>query len=231
MHSGTLRRLVIGGVSVVLLLAVASPAVSAWKQGRANQAVERACDATAAQAVERNAVVRGTGSKRVTVLGDSYSAGYGVALADSWPSLSAAQLGAAVTVRSLGGTGYAASPCGPHDTFADRAASVRSTRPDLVIVQGGLNDVLASPEAIRAGATRMLDSLGGVDVVLVGPPAAPKWTAEAKRVDRTLASFAAAHHVRYVSTLYWPLTFSADGIHPDAAGYRVFAHRVAEAVR
>lgn len=232
MGSGALdRRTLWRALACLLALAVAAAvlgaAVPKWRQARADAKLRSQCQTIATQSAARNRVVTGHG-QRVTVLGDSYAQGYLLTNpAQSWPS----RLPGRVTVNSLGGTGFVASPCGQHDTYADRAASVLATHPRLVVIEGGLNDVLADRQAVADGLRRTVAALTPVRVVVVGPADAPKWREQAKRVDQTLAAAARIAHVQYVSALQWPLSFAADGIHLTPGSHRLFGDRVAQALR
>jgi acyl-CoA thioesterase-1 len=162
------------------------------------------------------------------VIGDSWSQGSGLADPDaSWPS----RLDGRVVVDGFGGSGFTApaSPC-PDVAFALRVGRAVATDPDLVVVQGGLNDFDVSLTVVRAGAERTLRALDGHEVVVVGPAAAPRRAAGAARVDAVLAEVAAAAGVPYVRTAGWELEYLPDRLHLTPAGHQVFGDAVREAL-
>lgn len=220
---------------VVVLAAVVAALVSvlvvtsaAWSDGP----LERRCERLAAARLERAAMVEGSGD-RVLVIGDSWSAGRGLEDAgDSWPS----QLEGRVHVDGFSGSGFsrAASPC-PGRAYADRvdqALQRTGARPDLVVLQGGLNETDQPASAIRSGVRRVLARLAlrGVparDIVIIGPVAAPRRAARVPRVDRVLADEAARAGVLYLSMVNVQVPYLTDRLHPTADGHEEFGETVA----
>ena len=193
------------------------------------QLVERAgagmsyCARHSVQAAQRAEVVSGSGAP-VTVVGDSWSVGLGLEELDgSWPS----RLPGRVTVAGFSGSGFSrtASPCGDV-SFGTRAldAPLRG----LVVVEGGLNDHDRSTTAITLGFGRLMQSLEGHRVVVVGPATAPSRAAAVPRVDRLLARLAAASGVPYVATSDLRLPYLPDRLHLTPEGHEVFGDAVAE---
>jgi acyl-CoA thioesterase-1 len=186
------------------------------------------CRTIAAASESRRDLVTGAGP-RVAVIGDSYTQGADLAdPEDSWPS----RLDGRVVADGFAGSGFseAASAC-PDVDFAARVPGARRTRPDLVVVQGGLNDFDVAPAALRAGAERTLRLLAGHRVLLVGPPAAPRRAEAVPAVDRLLAEVAADHDVPYLSTAGWDLEYLPDRLHLTPAGHRAFGDAVDAAVQ
>ncbi|NHA00524.1 hypothetical protein G5V59_12155 [Nocardioides sp. W3-2-3] len=218
----TRHRLVLA-VLVVLLAATVTGTV--W--ARAGARPDR-CGLTAERADARAALVTGKGPE-VLVVGDSYSVGAGLPYADSWPT----RLPGRVRVDGFSGSGFSvgASACGDR-SYATRLP--RSLRPGtrLVVVEGGLNDFDQPQADIEAGFTRLLAALGDTPVLVVGPPEVPHRPAGTVRaVDATLSRLATEHHTPYLSMVGVDLTLLDDGVHPDAAGQRVFGDVVAARVR
>lgn len=185
------------------------------------------CVRNTAEARTRGGIVTGTGP-RVVVIGDSYSAGWGLPQPSaSWPG----QLAGEVHVDAFSGSGFSAgaSACSGV-AYADRAARAVRGGADLVVVQGGLNDADQSTAAIRRGVRLLLDRLPGLPVVLVGPPAAPWAGAHAQRVDAILAEEAARGGVRHVSMLALDLDYLDDDLHLTPAGHAAFGRAVAAAL-
>jgi len=185
------------------------------------------CQRSAAESTARAEVVTGHG-RRVVVIGDSYSAGWGLAdPARSWPSALPGQ----VHVDGFSGSGFSAvaSSCGAV-AYADRAPRAVAARPDVVVVQGGLNDTDQPTAALRDGVRRLLAALRGQDVLVVGPPSAPARARAAARVDLVVAEEAGRARVRYLSVLGLDLEYLEDNLHLTEAGHRAFGRAVARAV-
>lgn len=215
-------------VVLVLLAGLLVIADRAWSNG----AQERRCDRLAAARLERASTVTGSG-RRILVIGDSWSAGRGLAEpAASWPS----QLGGRVHVDGFSGSGFSrgASPC-PGRAYADRIDQALyrvSARPDLVVLQGGLNETDRTAESIREGVRRAVARLvvRGVsrgDVVVLGPVAAPARASRVPRVDAVLDAEAERLGVRYLSVTEFDLPYLRDDLHLTPAGHEAFGEAVA----
>lgn len=219
-----LHRRSVGLVVVGALLVLAAVTLDA---ARARGESADRCARFSAASVARAAEVTGSGA-RVVVIGDSYSAGLGLAEpVRSWP----ARLPGRVHVAGFSGSGFSrdASPCGPV-SFADRAPAALRSGAELVVVEGGLNDVDQSSAAITTGLRRVLRAARGHRVVLVGPPTAPARSRGVPRVDAILARLAAAYGVDYVRTSDLALAYLADRLHLTPAGHRAFGDAVAQRI-
>ncbi len=193
------------------------------------QLVERAgagmsyCARHNVQAAQRAELVTGSGAP-VTVVGDSWSVGLGLdRLAGSWPS----RLPGRVTVAGFSGSGFSrtASPCGD-ESFGTRALA--APLDGLVVVEGGLNDFDRSTTAITLGFARLMQSLEGHRVVVVGPATAPSRAHAVPRVDRLLARLAADSGVPYVATSDLRLPYLPDLLHLTPEGHEMFGDAVAD---
>jgi acyl-CoA thioesterase I len=220
------RRPVLVGAVVVALLASTLTVLLAV--GAIGSRPTR-CERFAADSHDRAAAVSGSGT-RILVIGDSWSAGLGLDRpADSWPS----RLPGRVRVAGFSGSGFAehASDC-PQVAFADRAPRALRRPADLVVVQGGLNDYDQPDADVRAGFVRLMRSLDGQRVVVVGPASAPARARRALHVDLVLAGLAARFGVPYVPTASLDLSYLPDRLHLTPAGHRAFgdyvAHQLAE---
>jgi len=174
-----------------------------------------------------NAIVTGDGEP-VLVIGDSWSVGLGQDdLARSW----AAGLPGEVHVAGFSGSGFSAgaSGCG-RVSFADRATTALATRPQLVVVEGGLNDFNQPAAAIERGFRDLMADLAGHPVVVVGPAAAPARADAVPRVDELLADLSEAFGVPYVATSDLELDYLADRLHLTEGGHEEFGAAVAERI-
>lgn len=188
------------------------------------------CATKGERAAARAALVTGTGA-RVLVIGDSYSVGAGARPEESWP----VRLPGRVRVDGFAGSGFSvgASPCGDV-SYATRASAAAAAMAgaDLLVVEGGLNDADQPVADLEAGVARLLRTLAGRPVLIVGPPPAPRLRYDdVALVDATLARLAAEGGTTYLSMLDLELSYDDDRLHPDAAGHRVFGDRVATRVR
>lgn len=222
LHGGNLRRVV--GVSAVAVLLAALMAF--YVADRAGAGPAR-CQQHRADARERAAVVTGSG-ERVLVIGDSWSVGLGQDdLGRSW----AAELPGEVHVAGFSGSGFSAgaSGCGTV-SFADRASTALAVRPELVVVEGGLNDYDQPAADITRGFRDLMAGLAGHRVVIVGPATAPaRWRA-VPRVDALLAGLSRQYGVPYLRTSDLDLDYLADRLHLTEAGHRDFGTAVAERI-
>lgn len=205
----------------LVVLAVAGLLVVA-RAGAGTDRCERFRDA----ARDRAALVTGTG-REVLVIGDSYSVGLGVQASESWPT----RLPGQVHVDGFSGSGFSegASPCGDV-SYAARAPVGLRNRPDVVVVEGGLNDYNQPAAAVVAGFERLMSELAGRRVLVVGPAPAPDRAHGVPAVDALLAGLSEEHGAAYLSMADADLTYLDDGLHLTAEGHRAFGDRVAAAL-
>ncbi len=222
----TLSRRRLLAVALAALLVALAGVVVVLAPERATGSYAARCERFALDAEARAAVVTGRGEP-VLVVGDSWSAGLG--LADptaSWP----ARLDGRVHVAGFSGSGFSAraSRCGAV-SFADRAPEALAGLPTgtLVVVEGGLNDWDRSPAEISAGFVDLLAALRGHRVVVVGPASAPARAASVPQVDALLARLSARHGVAYLSAVDVPLDYLPDRLHLTPAGHAAFGDFVA----
>ncbi len=179
----------------------------------------------------------GRGPPVVTLLGDSITAGYGLPAAAALPAQLQAALargGSPVMVRPAGVSG---------DTSADGLArldfSVQADTALCVVALGG-NDLLQGidPKVTRANLSRIVGRLKArkIGVLLVGL-AAPTviGAGYARDFDAVFPAVAKAEGVALYPNLLAGVSGHAgliqgDGIHPNAAGAKVIAGRLAPVV-
>ena len=210
---------------LVGLLVVAVVAVGTFfgvKQYRAEASAKQLCQ----QFTEQVAALPDPAGEGPTVLGDSYTAGFG--LQD--PSHGYAFALHPGAIDAFPGSGFVdESPCGAQ-SFARRLLELPAGG-ELLIIQGGLND--SDEKGVEAAAIEALHiaKMKASKVVLVGPPTVPaKTPEELAAVDTAYANAAANVGVKYVPALGWKLEVSGDGLHLTEAGHRQFAARLAPLV-
>ncbi len=176
-------------------------------------------------------------ARRVAVLGDSITSGYGLPASQALPARLQAELariGQPARVVPAGVTG---------DTTAGGAARVDRAVPrdvDLCVVALGGNDLLlgAEPKAVRANLDRIVRRLKGrgVTVVLAGVRVPTLLGgAYAREFNGAFASVARTHSVLFLPDLLEGVALNPDlnqrdGIHPNAAGVTLIARRLAPLV-
>ena len=174
---------------------------------------------------------------RILMLGDSLTAGYGLASRDGLP----ARLEAALRERGLDARVIDAGVSG--DTTAGGLARLDwalADRPHAVIVALGANDALRAidPAVARSNLDRLLAALSrrGLPVLLAGMLAprnlGPEYGA---RFDAIYPELAERHRVLLypflldgVATV--PALNQADGLHPNEAGVEVIVERILPSV-
>lgn len=175
--------------------------------------------------------------KVVTILGDSITAGLGLPGREALPNqlhLALAQLRAPNIVRGAGISG---------DTTADGLGRLAfSIAPDtaVVVVALGGNDLLQGldPTRTRANLDKIIRRLKAEHkgVVLCGISAPVEIGAGyAKAFNAVFPALAREHHVAFYPNLLAgverrPALLQGDGLHPNARGVQIIAHRLAPVV-
>lgn len=173
----------------------------------------------------------------VTLLGDSITSGFGLTRATALPAQLSAELqrlGAPATVRGAGVSGDTTS-----GGLARVDFSVRKDTAVCVVALGG-NDMLqgAEPKTVRANLRKIIARLQdrGITVVLAGVRAPEQlggdYAREFNAVFRRLAKTPGV--LSYPNLLDGVMGIRSlnqrDGIHPNAAGVKVIARRLAPVV-
>lgn len=235
--------------AVLALAIVAICAFAAWRPWAPTPAPARVAAAAASDPVIAPAPLALPDQPRVLVFGDSWT--YGSAAAD--PTLGYAYvLGDLmgwqdVRVDGVRGSGYL-KPGIDGGSFGDRIAALDPTwTPDLVIVEGSINDRRLPAAGYRTAVTAAWDALAATypdaAVVIMGPaPQVLPVEPATARIDRDLAELAAARGWWYVSPLadawitpdnYARVIDSSDigRDHPSTAGHAYLAERLAAVLR
>jgi acyl-CoA thioesterase-1 len=180
----------------------------------------------------------GAGERIIVALGDSLTAGLGVASDEAYPALleaRARKAGFDYRVVNAGVSG---------DTSAGglrRLDWILRSRPDVVIVALGSNDGLRGQPiaALRDNLTTIVTRLraAGARVLLVGMRLPPNYgAAYAGDFAEVFGTVARRTSVAFLPFLLEgvagdPALNQPDGIHPNAAGQRIVADRVWTALR
>lgn len=163
----------------------------------------------------------------IVCFGDSLTYGHGARPEDGYPAVLARLLGRTVVNRGHDGDTTTAA--------LERRHEVLDLEPSVVVLTLGGNDMLRRRplEETRAAMTKIFDRLldAGAMVVFLGihPPFTSNVRMEA---IRTLCrEFGVVWIGDAMDGLWGDRSRMSDEIHPNAAGYRVIAERVAGALR
>jgi len=164
-------------------------------------------------------------AEKILVFGDSLSAGYGIAIEQSWPSL----LGERLRKEKFPQTVVNASISG-ETTAGGRSrlgALLRQHQPQLVIIALGANDGLRglSLDAMRANLDAMIAAArtAGAKVLLVGMQLPPNYGPDyTRRFNASFADAAKQYKTALLPFLLEPIAlddsaFQPDRLHPTAA--------------
>lgn len=175
-----------------------------------------------------------SGPLRIAVIGDSYSSGLDNAVV--WPTLIAESSDLSISNLAVPGSGYVggAGESGPFSAQVDKALA---TKPDLIVVFGGINDVGKSVDLINQSATDLFFELARrapeVPRIVFGPlwhedpPPEVALTIDAA-INRA-ADQTSSPYVRLIDKtwLVGPGLIQDDGIHPTDQGQTIIASELA----
>jgi acyl-CoA thioesterase-1 len=171
--------------------------------------------------------------RTIVAVGDSLTAGYGVAEEESYP---------AILARRLASEGYRYrvinSGVSGETTSGTRARIdwVLSMRPDIVILESGANDGLRGidPVFVEDNLRQILQILDerGIVVVLAGMKMVwnlgPDYVARFNKIYPKLAKeFNLVFYPFFLEGVAMRADYNqADGVHPNAAGYEIIARQI-----
>lgn len=175
----------------------------------------------------------------VLFFGDSWVQGYGADKPkDGWAYVAGRQLGT-YTIDGIGGTGFLIDGPKHQGTYLQRMLRLQIPyAPQLVVVQGGINDSRIAYAPIGAAVTDLVDTIHyrwpDAQVLLMGPPVPNLPVSDVLRgTDQLMQQAALANHVAYISELQegWTTTANLKQyidlriFHPNTAGHAYFAQR------
>ncbi|MFJ6654068.1 SGNH/GDSL hydrolase family protein [Microbacterium sp. NPDC091313] len=233
------------GVLVLAVLAVC--ALAAWRPWSAPATPTAAVAAEAPAAATGPAPIALPEHPRVLIFGDSWTYGSAAtAPTDGYAYVVARTLGWDAVVDGVRGSGYL-KPGLDGGAFGERIAALDpALDPDLIIVQGSINDRRLPATGYRTAVDEAWDALSArfpdAQIVVLGPaPQVLPVEAATARIDVDLADLAAERGWWYVSPVReeWitPENYAAvidtgeiGRDHPSTAGHAYLAERLAEAL-
>ncbi|WP_239453261.1 MULTISPECIES: SGNH/GDSL hydrolase family protein [Microbacterium] len=184
---------------------------------------------------------------RVLVFGDSWVYGSAANVPTlGFAYLLAGQLGVETIVDGVRGSGYL-KPGLDGPSYGERIAALDpALAPDLILVEGSINDRKLYPAGYREAVTAAWDALASTypdaDIVILGPsPQVLPVQSATREIDAELSALAAARGWWYISPIAedWITTANYLDVidtgpvgrdHPSTAGHAYLADRVARAV-
>ena len=173
----------------------------------------------------------------VTFVGDSWTAGLGASGSDGFPALTAERLGWRYTVLGSPGSGYVMP--GEDGPFGTRVGEAVAGAPDVLVLQGSVNDQAAVPEELAAAVSDTLARFReaadpDTEIVVLGASDTPGTDVAAiDRINAVLRAAAEAEGLAFVDVAAqnWSDPADpgiwADPLHPDDAGHERIADRLA----
>lgn len=175
---------------------------------------------------------------RVAIIGDSYSAGLKNTIV--WPTLMAESTGASVSNVSLPASGYLAD-AGGLGPFAAQSEKALASKPDVIVVFGGLFDIGRPLDLIGQAVSDLVANLArsapNAKIIVVGPLWHEIPAPEAVRqIDETVGTAVRNLKLPYLSVvdepwLAKPGLFRNDDSQPTDTGQRVLANSLTDALR
>jgi lysophospholipase L1-like esterase len=182
---------------------------------------------------------------RAYFFGDSWTEGQVARRGRGFPYVTSELLGWTAEVDGVGGTGFITTHRPSTQTYPVRAAAIPTgTEADIVVVEGGLNDVGGDMSALKPAVRRTIDALQarfpGKPVVVLGPaPRSLPVPARVKQVDLLIRDACRNADVPYVSPIErdWITGLNFRDIidpaskHPTTAGHAYLGGRLAVALQ
>ncbi len=199
-----------------------------WVYAALASLVLAACQRPPAPPVRPSEATVSGPERQIVAIGDSLFAGYGLAPGQSYPArLEAALRGKGINVR-IANAGVSGDTSGDIRRRVAFVLDGQPTRPDLVLVELGGNDLLRGlpPEQVRDNLDAILTELDqrALKVVVMGMLAPPNLGADYRKVfDPAFPALARKHRDMLVpfflqAVLGKPALVQADHLHPTVPG-------------
>lgn len=183
-------------------------------------------------------------SPRVLMLGDSYMLGTGAddPTSTAWAPRSASELGWEATIDGIGGTGFTAGrPDDGTGRFIERIQARSGETYDLIFIEGGQNDHLASPDELTAAVEEAITTAQAqwpdAQIIVMGPTAPQPLGDMLRRIANPIERTAEALGALAMNPVAdaWMTGenspgFDLDGAHVNQAGHDHITQKVVEQV-
>lgn len=244
------RRLPAAGIVVALILVVVAVALGVWRPWVPQPSAAPIGASAAGDEGPVTAIAPAPLSlpdhPTVLVFGDSWTYGSAATVpTEGYAYVLADLIGADTIVDGVRGSGYL-KPGLDGPAFGERIAALDpALDPDLVIIQGSINDRAQGARGYREAVTAAWDALAATypeaAIVVLGPaPHELPVGAETARIDRDLAELAGGRGWWYISPIAqdWiteqnyldVIDVEVGRKHPSTAGHRYLAERLAAAL-
>lgn len=171
----------------------------------------------------------------VSFLGDSDTAGVGSGRSAGFEALLSRRFCWASNVSGQRGTGYTTAGEGDRGVYSSRIGAIAATDPELIFIQGGLND-LVSPD-LAAAAFDVIEStrLVATDafVVVIGPAPAPSADFDlVRKANDSIRGAALRSGVAFLDLLayswaYDPSSYVPSTVYLSKSGQKLLSDEVA----
>jgi len=242
------RHLPVAGVAIAVILAVAAVVLGVWRPWTSSPTTAP----VGAASTDANTVAISPAplllpeDPTVLVFGDSWTYGSAATLpTEGYAYLLADLLGGETIVNGVRGSGYL-KPGIDGPTFGERIAALDpSLSPDLIIMQGSINDREQGEAGYRDAVTAAWDAMSATypeaTIVVLGPaPHELPVGAGTARIDKDLGELAAARGWWYISPIAQSWITEQNYLsvidvdlgrkHPSTDGHRYLAEKVAAAL-
>lgn len=179
-----------------------------------------------------------TPTKKLVIIGDSLTEGYGVSREKAYPTLLQKHIDQAGKAWRVIGSGISGS------TSASAVSRIQwhiKDKPNMLILALGANDGLRglSPNEMEKnlGAAIELAKKENITVILAGMKMPPNYGAEyTKNYEAVFPRLAKRHHIKLIPFLLENVGGQsklnlADGIHPNEGGHEIIAKTVFNAIK
>jgi lysophospholipase L1-like esterase len=179
-------------------------------------------------------VATASGEQRsVAFIGDSWTAGAGATAHRGYAVLTAEQLGWRSTLLGVGGSGYLVR--GHGSVYSDRIERAVASDPDVIVVQGSLNERASKVAGLASAALDTLTRLQaaadpGTTIIVLGASYNPGTDpAVIDRINGAVSAAARTEGLRFVDVAAEDWTDPADpsvwadSIHPNDLGHQLIA--------
>lgn len=197
-----------------------------------------ACGAPAARSAASAQSNSASSRPAVVAIGDSITAGRGLAAGQAWPILVARTRGWAMTNLGTSGAGFSATGTGD-ETYSAQIADAAELHPQIVLINGSDNDIgdnqgIGLVLVTNSDMHALRTALPHATIIALSVIAPKSSAADIAKVNTRVAATVKLVHGVYLD-IGTPLAgkdgmLQSDGEHPTAAGQQVLADAINKAL-